>query len=205
MNRREKLWLSALVFFAAALLIASWYVDEQADRTNLLNAAANGQADIAAATIEDGVNVNFRDKDGCTPLYHAANRSDIEIVRLLLANGADPTIPCYDTGKGWITDGVHPIHAASEREVIEALIAAGADVNARDANGNTPLHHLTHAPEALHALIAAGADPNATNDSGQKPVDVVPTHPSFAKFWPAIYALLGPPWGLWVRLAQGLP
>lgn len=205
MTRREIIWLSTLTLFAAGLLIVSWWVDEQADRTNLMNAAANGQVEIAAATIKDLVSVNFRDKGGCTPLHHAANRGDIDTVRLLLAHGADPTIPCYDTGRNWRTDGMTPLHATWRAEVIEELIAAGADVNARGANGDTPLHQVAHTPEAVYALIAAGADPNAVNDAGQRPADLVPTHPSFAPFWKETYALLGPPWWVWMRLAQGLP
>jgi ankyrin repeat protein len=46
---------------------------------------------------------------------------------------------------------------------IARLAAAGADVNARDAHGRTPLHVAAYAGsrDAMRALVTAGANPNA--------------------------------------------
>ena len=54
-------------------------------------------------------------------------------------------------------------------ELLRELIAAGADVNAPDSEGNTPLHHVVSAPEQVQMLIAAGADVNAKNRGGATP------------------------------------
>jgi len=50
---------------------------------------------------------------------------------------------------------------------VEALIAAGADVNARSKNDGTPLMlaSIMNYPEVVRALIAAGADVNAKQSS----------------------------------------
>jgi len=53
--------------------------------------------------------------------------------------------------------------------VISRLIAAGADPNARDKEGNTALHEAMDAAIA-RALIVGGADPNARNASGETPL-----------------------------------
>ena len=57
------------------------------------------------------------------------------------------------------------------------LIDAGAEVDARDDRGNTPLHHGAWAAapaERIRALVAAGADPTAVNAAGETPLDLVP-------------------------------
>jgi ankyrin repeat protein len=54
-------------------------------------------------------------------------------------------------------------------------VAAGADIQARDRRGNTPLHTATEHPEmfdVMAQLIAAGADVNARNAAGLSPLDI---------------------------------
>ncbi len=51
-------------------------------------------------------------------------------------------------------------------EVVRLLLAAGADVNARDKAGNTALILCHSNPEQSLLLLEAGADPNARNHQG---------------------------------------
>lgn len=77
---------------------------------------------------------------------------------------------------------LHVAGAAHAAEVARALLAAGAEVGARNRRGATPLHYAAdadpnrvgHDPEAqaatAAALLAAGADPEARDASGVAPL-----------------------------------
>jgi ankyrin repeat protein len=59
-------------------------------------------------------------------------------------------------------------------EILELLIAEGADVNARDNYKWTPLNYAAHGghKEIAELLITAGADVNARDKDGKTPFDV---------------------------------
>ena len=66
------------------------------------------------------------------------------------------------------------LHYAENEKVVKALIAAGADVNAKNNEGQTPLHYEED-EKVVKALIAAGANKDITDNLGQTPYDVAET------------------------------
>jgi hypothetical protein len=60
---------------------------------------------------------------------------------------------------------------AAQAETIEYLLSVGANPNAADANGATPLHRAvrTRSAAAVRALLTGGADVHATNQNGSTP------------------------------------
>ena len=131
-----------------------------------------------------GADVNAPDFGGFTPLMHAAGNRNVAAVRLLLAKGADVNARSGDGSfqkvkAGTIALGYFtPLIAAApvgSRDLIAALLDAGAKVDAVDVRGMTPLM-LTIASDrqdldAIRLLIARGANVNAKSLAGETALD----------------------------------
>jgi ankyrin repeat protein len=106
-------------------------------------------------------------------IYHAIICGSIEDVRLFLDSGVNIETKNYD---GAICEryysGDTPLHCAVgelQKEILELLIAKGADVNARDEDDLSPLHYASQ-KEISELLIAEGADVNAMDRHGKTPL-----------------------------------
>ena len=106
---------------------------------------------------------------GATPFWRAAQASDVESMRLLLAAGADPDLSTFDgttplmvaAGIGW--RGNFSQNAPdSWMTAVHFLMEIGADVNAVDTNGYTALHGAAALgnDEMVEFLVARGAPPS---------------------------------------------
>ncbi len=89
----------------------------------------------------------------------------------MLAAGA---VALLAVGAPAASDGPHLVAAAERQDwrSVDALLAAGADVDAAQADGATALHWAAHwdARAALETLLRAGADVDAANDHGVTPL-----------------------------------
>jgi ankyrin repeat protein len=123
---------------------------------------------------------------GATPFMRAAKSGDVEVMKLLLAAGADPTATMpnkatalmFAAGLGW-RDGspaAPSYDQGTPEEAVQAialLLDRGFDINAANDNGETALHlAVTNrgAPEIVRFLIAKGANLKAQNKRGQTPL-----------------------------------
>jgi ankyrin repeat protein len=123
------------------------------ENIGLNEAAFHGHWQLCQFLIENGADANHPLPDtGETPLHAAlckANRPAYDLVlRVLLANGANPnraTKPGAETG-GFMRDcrtkAETPLHRAGafgSETAVDLLIAAGAHIDAKDMNGDSPL------------------------------------------------------------------
>jgi ankyrin repeat protein len=123
--------------------------------------AVGPTAAVRATLTENAAYATARDVYGFEPI-HMLDYSDFAgKLALLLQNGAD--INAQND------DGIGLIHILIDPEFLPDVIAAGADLNLRDAQDRTPLITFAQEPEGadmIRALLAAGADASLRDAQG---------------------------------------
>jgi hypothetical protein len=114
---------------------------------------------------------------GDSALHLAAAGYRVEIVRLLLSAGADPnstanhrqSSPLHYAADGYINGP--DWNATRQTQTIQCLLDAGAEINAQDKNGATPLHRAvrTRCAAAVKCLLERGGDAKLKNKPGSTP------------------------------------
>ena len=106
--------------------------------------------------------------DAGAMLIHATEQGSLSGVEAALLSGADPNL-CY--GNNQLT-ALHSAAYDGKLKIMEALINAGANVNKRNKEDETPLHKATwnRKTDAVQLLISSGAQINVANDKGNTPL-----------------------------------
>jgi ankyrin repeat protein len=119
---------------------------------------------------------------GATPFIRAAQSSDLELLKLLLAHGADPmmktdhedTALTAASGMGWV-DGVTYEHSSKANlETVKFLLQLGLDPNGANADGRTPLMVAAAKgrTEVIQTLVDHGAKLD-TRDKGSRDTETL--------------------------------
>lgn len=129
-----------------------------------INCGLSLNYDLISSLLEAGANVNHVNQHGTSPLFTAIRRSsEHSLDSILTVQGLiNSGVKLDDLEPGL---GETPLHLAisrSQDSIIYALIRAGADVNAVNTSGYTPLHRLAQEEKTdlVVLLLAAGAKPH---------------------------------------------
>ena len=160
--------------------------------TPLETAALEGHEELVRLLLNHGADPNACDADGWTALHNAmlgASPNGLGVIRILCTRA--------DVNRKTNADGHAPLHLAHMADpkldwklvngadgqgrtayfspaVVQTLVAAGANVNVRAADGSTPLHAASAAgaSSCVLALLHGGADVNAVDGSGRTALDL---------------------------------
>jgi truncated hemoglobin YjbI len=140
-------------------------------RTLLHGAAAAGNLATVELLLRLGAQPDIKDAGGHTPLYCVANEckahGGAKVVRALVQAGA--SVDACDGVKHCTA-----LHMAARRgnvEVAETLLDCGAEIEARDTLGDTPLRRAVNCDKTDVAtlLLARGADRHSKGSKGITP------------------------------------
>jgi ankyrin repeat protein len=157
--------------------------------------------DVAKLLVERGADVNARYTKtipprqaqgninvapGATALYRAVRAIDLASVKLLVDAGANPSLALKDgstplmaaAGLGAPRGGDEEVTEAGDRndpvDVMKVLVEKGADVNAANDLGMTPMHYAVQrgADRIVEYLASKGARFDTKNKQGRSPADL---------------------------------
>ncbi|XP_071863860.1 SH3 and multiple ankyrin repeat domains prosap isoform X5 [Bombus fervidus] len=139
--------------------------------TAMHRAVERNSLEAVKTLLELGASPNYKDTKGLTPLYYSViYKTDPMLCETLLHDHA--TIGAQDL-QGW-----QEVHQACRNNLVQHLdhlLFYGADMNARNASGNTPLHVCAvnnTDSSCIRQLLFRGAQKDSLNYANQTPYQV---------------------------------
>lgn len=142
---------------ALGLDIAMAIDDQPIFHAAYINDLARIRAEVAS-----GVDPNARHtRAGTTPLELACKGNALDAIKLLIELGANPSLAATKTSRvsGRVFEGTTPLMHVRSTEAAAMLLDAGAELEAKDGAGSTPLAHAVAGYDVVlvRYFIARGA------------------------------------------------
>ncbi len=181
--------LIKIILGISAIPAFAYSMEKPLDIDLFVGAVRLNDIELLKRFIDKGVNLDAIDSLGDTALTAAAENNNTAAAKVLLRGGA--SIDICRTMNMTTETALHVASYKGNSEMVKILLAADANPNILDSDGNTPLtnavrfrmgpHH--HNPAIIEMLLDHGADPSIGNkDSALKWAEVL--------FKPDILALL---------------
>jgi ankyrin repeat protein len=124
-------------------------------------------SEIVTLLLDNGADIEARDRDQDTPLNIDVKKDYTAAAATLLQRGASVSAAANDKQ-------ITPLHSAQSRRIIAELLRYGADIEARDRNGNMPLHDACRyrAAAEVKAFIVAGAKLDVKTHADDTPLHI---------------------------------
>lgn len=169
------------VYYGGSTILISGSVTGREERPthSLHRAASDGDIDLVKSLVSKGTNVNSLDEAHRTPIHSAVMQGHREVAEFLIASGADVSIkdkwgytPIDVVGtrnrkeivvllieKGAVVS-LHIAADLGDLARVKSLIEEGADVNAENLKGETPIYiaMMSNRKDVVELLIEKGAE-----------------------------------------------
>jgi ankyrin repeat protein len=140
--------------------------------TMLHYAAADGALDIVKQLLAfPGTDLDATTVDEVTPLWYAVQKGELEVVKFLLEQGANPRVTSSNNGRNLLMAAMMAKGYKSEETIlaiIRLLVKARVEINYESLDKTTPLMMASYMgfPTIVEYLLQRGANPNAVNQDG---------------------------------------
>eukprot|EP00003_Mantamonas_plastica_P019167 TRINITY_DN3136_c0_g1_i1.p1 TRINITY_DN3136_c0_g1~~TRINITY_DN3136_c0_g1_i1.p1 ORF type:complete len:386 (+),score=140.10 TRINITY_DN3136_c0_g1_i1:785-1942(+) len=137
-------------------------------------ASVNEDLTTLSYLVQQGADVNCQDGNGYTPLMYSVQMGNEDTLIGLMRSGAGKSVNSKDNLKGWTA--LHWAAATDSPLCTHALISSGANVNAVNAKGETPLMLSMRGSKKFQVpmakyLLDNGADPTLMDVEGKTALD----------------------------------
>ncbi|MGC8492888.1 MAG: ankyrin repeat domain-containing protein [Syntrophobacteraceae bacterium] len=145
---------------------------DRAGMTPLMHAALRGEPEMVRLLLSKGAAVNMMDIFGITALMQASWAGHTGIVKMLVTHGADPNMQSTEEIPTLRAAEVSALMGACMNDnyaVAKFLLARNANVNERDAEGQTALMYAAHQgdPRMVKLLVSHGANMEIKDQFGR--------------------------------------
>jgi serine/threonine protein kinase/ankyrin repeat protein len=151
---------------------ASLEARDSRGRTALHRAASEGKTEVVRLLLDSGALLNTKANDGATPLLYAVQFGKMPVLELLIARHAQVDLAEASGSTPLIIASVGNEYLHNNAPMVEALLNAGAKVDAVDSRGRSALHRASAEakPDAVRVLLDHHAKPNLRANDGSTPL-----------------------------------